>query len=435
MFVDFCAALESRGIRYVILAGHDFYPDRIDSDVDFMVSEADFERLPRLFASEGFIPGARLIHTSQHETTACCFVFTQQIGSRLAFLHADASASYRRRGRLWMRSETVLSSRRRSPGGFWIPAPAVEFEYYLVKRLDKGRLELPQLKVLAARFVEEAPACKAVLANILPPPLADSTAHAIARRDARWFANHTRELRQAILRSMSKEGLARRSIARVGELRRKWLRVMQPTGFVIAVLGPDGSGKTTVIEHLEHELAPVFRRARRFHLRPRFGTAPGTTTCAKPHGQPPRSWAASALKVLLFASDYWTGWLGIVLAARVRSTLLIFDRYYQDMLVDPVRYRLPPRFGLARSFAPSIPKPDMWLVLRTSPTALIARKQELDPMAAEDLVERYSNLTAELAGAFEISTDGALESSLERAVTTVRTELERRVFVRIGVAR
>jgi len=37
MFLDFCAALETNGIPYVILSGYQGYPDRIDSDIDFML--------------------------------------------------------------------------------------------------------------------------------------------------------------------------------------------------------------------------------------------------------------------------------------------------------------------------------------------------------------------------------------------------------------
>lgn len=432
MFLDFCAALDARGIRYAILAGHDAYPDRIDSDVDFMVSEADFERLPRVFGSDGFIPDARLVQALRHETTACYYVFARQVGSRLAVLHADASASYRHKGRLWIRSETVLSSRRMSAGGFWIPAPAVEFEYYLVKRLDKGQIGSRELAVLTVRFAEDPSSCRAALARLLPPGLADPVAHAIRRRDAQWFASHAGELKRALTRSVPKERAAGRLFARMTDLRRKLGRIRQPTGFVIAVLGPDGSGKTTVIEHLERELAPAFRRVRRFHLRPRFGAALGATTCSEPHGWPARGWPASALKVLLFACDYWIGWARLVLPARVRSTLLVFDRYYHDMLVDPVRYRLPPHFGLARSFARLIPKPDIWLVLRASPQALIARKRELDPAMAHHLVEGYSELAAELGAGAEVCTDGSLESSLERAVAAVREALERRALDRIG---
>lgn len=432
MFLDFCAALDARGIRYVILAGHDAYPDRIDSDVDFMVSEADFERLPRVFSSDGFLPGARLVQALRHETTACYFVFARQVGARLAWLHPDASASYRRRGRLWMRSETVLASRRMSPAGFWIPAPAIEFEYYLVKRLDKGQTGPREIAALAVRFTEDPLSCRSALATLLPPALADSVAQAIVRRDAEWFASRAAELRRAISLSIPREEIAASLIARMADLRRKLRRIRKPTGLVIAVLGPDGSGKTTVIEHLVRELAPAFRRVRRFHLRPRFGAALGATTCVDPHGRPPRSWPVSVLKVLFFGGDYWIGWLRLVLPARVRSTLVVFDRYYHDMLVDPVRYRLPSRFGVARSFVQLIPKPDIWLFLHASPAALLARKQELDPATARRLTERYRELAGELDAAVEVTTDGPLDASLERAVAAVREELERRVLARIG---
>jgi len=78
LLLGFCQAMEAAGIAYVILAGYQGYPDRIESDVDFMVTEDDFARLPALFNRPDFLPGARLLQALQHETTACYYVMAQQ---------------------------------------------------------------------------------------------------------------------------------------------------------------------------------------------------------------------------------------------------------------------------------------------------------------------------------------------------------------------
>lgn len=426
MFVDFFACLEERGIRYVILAGYEGYPDRIDSDVDFMVSPADFHRLREMFRDTRCIPGARLVQVLRHETTACYYVFARQVGSRMAYLHADATSDYRRGGRLWLESERALSSRRLSVAGFWIPAPAIEFEYYLVKRLDKGTIERIHLERLAARLSEAPEACRQALRRVFSGTLADRAADAITGTDLDWFAQENESLRSALARSLHGERLVGRIRAGLGEVRRRWHRITVPSGFVVAVLGPDGSGKTTVIEHLVREFGPAFRRTRRFHLRPHFGRASGRAACTDPHGGQPRSRLSCFAKLLYFLADYWTGWVALVIPMRMRSSLVVFDRYFHDALVDPARYRLPGAFHVAHRIAPLIPKPDLWLVLHASAPELLDRKREVKESTATVLVEAYCALAKTLPYSALIDTSGSLDDALQRTVRVVRCALEER---------
>lgn len=424
MFVAFCATLESHGIRYVILAGYRGYPDRIDSDVDFMVSEADFARLPALLNNPANVAGARLVQMLRHETSACYYVLARQVGEYLAYLHPDAAATYRRNGRLWLRSEAVLDTRRKSETGFWIPAAAVEFEYYFVKRIDKALVEARHLDALAALAAEDQAGCLAALQRLLPTHLQAAVMEAISRRDTAWFAEHRNKLKAALQQSLARETAGQRLRNLGNELLRKLRRILRPTGLVVAVLGPDGSGKTTIIEHLERELAPAFRRVRRFHLRPHFGAAPVGSAVTNPHGQSPRGRFASTLKVGMFLADYWFGWVKHVLPAKVRSSFIVFDRYYHDMLVDTKRYRIPGDFSAARWFAPLIPQPDLWLILSARPELLVERKGEISLGAAQQLTTAYQNLARKLPGAAVIDTSQPLDHTLAEAVGAVRRQLE-----------
>ena len=53
--------------------------------------------------------------------------------------------------------------------------------------------------------------------------------------------------------------------------------------------------------------------------------------------------------------DYTVGWWIMVRPLLVRSTLVVFDRYYHDLLVNPLRYRYGGPMWLARWIGKLIP--------------------------------------------------------------------------------
>ena len=75
-------------------------------------------------------------------------------------------------------------------------------------------------------------------------------------------------------------------------------RMVQPTGLLVAMLGADGAGKSTVLAQVEDDLAPAYRRTKRYHLRPHFGrvTADGPAVVDPTRNRrevglrPPSSW-------------------------------------------------------------------------------------------------------------------------------------------------
>ena len=96
-----------------------------------------------------------------------------------------------------------------------------------------------------------------------------------------------------------------------------------------------------------------------------------------PHGKPPRGLIASIFKLGLFFVDWWWAYLGVLLHARAKVTLVISDRYYNDLLADPKRYRFGAPLWLARLVFKLMPRPDQVIVLAGDPNVIHARKQEV----------------------------------------------------------
>ena len=149
-------------------------------------------------------------------------------------------------------------------------------------------------------------------------------------------------------------------------------------GAVIVVAGPDGSGKTLVAEHLlsaARRRGPVLHLHHRPHVLHAASQHDGPVT--EPHRQAPYPGPLTILKLLYLFVDYALGWALRLGPTRRAGGIVILERGWWDMIVDPLRYRLVPLPRLHRLLARLLPRPDHIIVLDAPSEVLLARKAEL----------------------------------------------------------
>lgn len=437
LFIRTITTLESAGIATCILHGYERYPDHIPSDVDFIVDTQDICRIGTVIKKNESTIGAQLVQVIQHEATCYFYILAcPNAGRDITFLQLDAASDYRRNGRIFFRAREFLDSRRQF-NGFWVPPPHMEFAYYLVKKVAKGRLEQNQAKYLSQLYHKDPKGCWQQLYRFWPAASAERLARAAQSGDWSQIQDNIARFRRDLLRETALKEPVEVIKYWWGELRRWVKRWFRPTGLHVIFLGPDGSGKSSVIAEMEKKLAPAFRRTARMHLRPYLLGAKknGRMPVTDPHDHPPYGLLKSVVKLLYLLFDYTAGFLQRVYPKLARSTLVLFDRYYYDLLVDWRRYRYGGPLWLARLVSRFVPRPDLIILLDAPADVLWERKKEV---RFEELIrqrEDYLKLVQNLPNGYIIDASRLLNevvSEVERIIlnylaerTTRRLKLQR----------
>jgi thymidylate kinase len=163
----------------------------------------------------------------------------------------------------------------------------------------------------------------------------------------------------------------------------------------IALLGPDGSGKSSVIAGLMAKFRAGRIGVLPVHWRPtvrrKSGSAPVVTD---PHGREPRGFLLSIAKTGLLVLRWQAALAWPLRHVRAKHSVLLCDRYFDDLTVDPRRYRFGAAAGWARAMFRVLPRPDRVLFLLGPAETIHGRKQEV-PM---DELRRQLAAYRELAG-------------------------------------
>ncbi len=144
----------------------------------------------------------------------------------------------------------------------------------------------------------------------------------------------------------------------IGVLKRRFVfewskvrRSLKPPGAMIAVLGVDGTGKSTVIEAIRPVLEEATHNAFYVqHLRPSMlpplarlkgKQAVQEGPVLEPHGSAPSGVIGSLLRLSYLTLDYILGyWIKVRPIIAKQPAIVLFDRYAYDMAMDPRRFRI-----------------------------------------------------------------------------------------------
>ena len=201
-----------------------------------------------------------------------------------------------------------------------------------------------------------------------------------------------------------------------------------PKGVLVAFLGLDGSGKSTLIERVVETLQKHDVEAQSKHLHPGLLPALSTLTFRQqesgpvtdPHAKEPSGRVISLIRFLYYWLDYALGyWLMIFPQLLTRRCAFLFDRYFYDYLVDPrrCRVRLPTR--LVEFFALLTPSPHLVIVLEAEAEVLYRRKPELPLEELKRQSERLDNVAKTFRNVARVDTSASIDVCHQKIIEAI----------------
>lgn len=421
--------LNGHEVRYCVIHSWERLPEHLGSDLDLAVHPADKARITSIIEALK-VSNYSAYQWSNYITNGHSFYFYWVAGGKVNTVPVDIIFEDRRSGMIMASGEEFVAGRVRH-GNFWVASPEMEFSYLLVKKANKGKVSSSQtlrLQRLAQSLGRES--AENIVSKVFREDLKTRIVGACLEGS---IDDVFRDLKGEAWQTAPSRRLPKTIRYWAGQFRRAIWRTSYPTGILISVLGPDGVGKSTVLEGLAAEFIVPLRRRSLFHWRPQvLAKRKDHRPVTDPHSQSPRGSLASMAYLSVFFADCWAGYLFVIKPRLVRAGFVQFDRYFHDVLVDPRRYRYGGPKWFAKLLCRLLPEPDLVILLDANEDLILSRKTELTRAEIQRQRQAYADLRFQRAKEVYVRTDSGIQSTLEASATAVAEFMEQRFGKRIG---
>jgi thymidylate kinase len=427
---------EQQKLPYIVLRNYDGLPELVGHDIDLLVAEEEIDRFSTTLCKIATEEGWCLVqHANRYGFRSFIFVPMPNIMIEQS-LKWDVWAPINWKGFTWIDTKVALSSRQVHQKGFNIPAHGVESATLLLKEvLQFGKIKSKYFGRIQHFAQADSEGFKKVLEKPFGKKLAN---HLLVHAQQGYWKRIEKSykfLRLALVKNAIKHNPAS-SLAGVVRFVMGHLRqyVLGQRGLHLCLIGPDGSGKSSVSLQLIESLSDIFEK--KYYYHGHFGILPELKTfcplwlaksgevkalASSTESKPPNRFITSILMVY-YAIDYVFGYARI-LQSRGEGKLIIFDRYFYDYIIQPSPFGI--NSWLFRVLVRLIPTPDIVIYLYAPPELVHNRKPELTVKEIKRQADVCNQLVRLLPTAYHVDNS----RSLNKVVFQIRKIIIEKMFV------
>ncbi len=422
--------LRHGNVPYVVERNYQTLPEEIrpGGDVDLLVCPEQFPMAERLVLDCARAHALLVIQRLDGAGwTQFRLARVDQDTRALDTLQLDLKWSEQWRGMPTFDTRLVLNHRR-AVNNLFAPHPAHEpalawFGHLMHHGVGKVGYENP----LIAAAQETPEPLTQLLATAFGAAEAQTIVRLLQHGDAGRGEEQTKKLREAIVRrTVSDVDRAHAQTANHVARAVQWRMSPQRFGLTLALIGPDGCGKSAVAQRILTILQSAFATGapQRLHQRPgllpplRDLLRPGRWQRASssgepvtdPHALPASGFLGSTGRLAYYLTDYCLGHtLRVAPQTRWKRTITVYERYAYDLLADPKRLRIDLPQGMLEAAVALAPAPDVVIYLDVPAEVALQRKGELHLEELNRQRSVYQSLVNDMPNAHQIDATQSLE--------------------------
>jgi thymidylate kinase len=427
--------LDEECVEYCVLGDVREFPASVTADLELMVEAPARRLLPALLKAFCDRNQLQVIGRPERPQQIAVYVLSwNNREGRPEFLSLSVRGDYFRGGRrLWTAAE-LLKDRVRAPdlsqtrAEIFVAPAAKEFVRSLLQCIDDDQLTPRDGEHLSQQWRLDPEGAALQVARFWD---VGREGGVIIRAAAADHWDPVRASRGALYSALAFHNVPSPASWR-RDLGRRIDRWIQPQGLLIACLGPDGTGKRRVVEALTRHPPTIFDRGQAMHMRPHL-MRPARAEGRTPRTRKPWGRIGTTAKLMMFVADYWLGYWLRIRPSLVRSTLVVSERYFDDVLVNPQRYRMDRPRAFARLLSPWIPQPALWLVFDAPTEVLRARRGEPQTDDFDRLRGEYRRVLRGRRNVVPLDASQPVEQVIADAERAIVARAARRSAKRLGL--
>lgn len=425
--------LSNAGVDFVVLRNYDGLPYKTTNDIDVLVAKDQLKLAEQTLVAVAAHVGYSLVNRAEFVPVSLHFANLETADQ----VHFDLFVDMRWHSFEFVRCAEFLG-RKIQRANFWIPHPADEACTNLLGFLIyQGRVRDKYKRGIVSAFRVYANAARALLAESYGDELAQKLVRLAIQEKWADIELMARKLRVTLLLRLIGRHPVRTLAAIATDAARFVRRMFRPVGLMVVLLGPDGSGKSTIAKAIFDGLSGTFYTAKsvHYHWKPKLVQRKAhhaQAVVTNPHGRPPRNPVLSILFFGLHWAEFALGSILKIWPVLFRGWLVLIERYYHDFFVDQARYRLRvPSFLVELGYV-FVKKPDLVFVLDAPVHVLRMRKQEVSQSETERQRRAYIELAKATKNAVVINAEQQPDQVAAHAVKAILSHLAARAQRRAG---